>query len=128
VDAWYHSQSAAKHWGGDPDAYHDLHRFIDRSKAGSVTDVRHRALLHHAEGIDICIEVFGPTLTILREHGSIKVPVRQIAERHIPEDIGWLPTHADWLGDTPIKMWMSGSQRKTVPLSHLLLKAPGEAA
>jgi hypothetical protein len=128
VDAWYHARSAARKWGGSEETYLPLEQFIDSSKEGSVTDVRHRALLHHAEGVRICLRVFGPTLTVPRERGSIEVPVRQIAERHILEDIGWLPTFSQYVEGLPIKMWMSGSQRRTVPLSHLLLKAPGEAA
>jgi hypothetical protein len=115
-----HAKSAARKWGGDAEQYYDLERFIDCSKEGSVADVRHRALLHHSEGIGICIERFGPTLTIERVHGVLQVPVRQIAERHILEDIGWIPSHKDWLGDTPIKGWMSGSQRRELPLSHIL--------
>lgn len=119
-DAWFHAQSAARKWGGDAKSYHELERFIDCSKEGSVGDVRHRALLHHTEGIGVCMEVFGPTLDIPRTHGTLKVPVRQIAERHILEDIGWLPTHADWIRGLAINPWMSGAQRKMLPLSHIL--------
>ena len=128
MDAWYHAKSAAKEWGGDPAVYLELEQFIDQSKEGSVGDVRHRALFHHTEGVRVCLRVFGATLEVPRTHGVIQVPVRRIAERHILEDIGWLPSHKDWLGDTPIRPWMSGSQRKEIPLSHLLLRAPGEAA
>lgn len=128
MDAWHHAQSAARAFGGDPDLYYPIERFIDQSKEGSVGDVRHRALLHHTEGIRIVIEVFGSTLAVPRTNGVVRVPLRRIAERHILEDVGWLPSHKDWLGDTPIRAWMSGSQRKQVPLSHLLLRAPGEAA
>jgi hypothetical protein len=115
-----HAKSAARHFGGDAEQYYELENFIDSSKSGSVGDVRHRALLHHTEGIAVCIRVFGPTLTIERTHGVLQVPVRQIAERHILEDIGWIPSHKDWLGETPIKRWMSGSQRRELPLSHIL--------
>lgn len=120
MDAWMHAQSAARKWGGDADSYYELERFLDSSKEGSIGDVRHRALLHHTEGVAICIEVFGATLTIPRSQGVIHIPVRQVAERHILEDVGWLPSHKDWLGDTPIRPWMSGSQRKQLPLSHIL--------
>jgi hypothetical protein len=52
--------------------------------------------------------------------GFVEVPVRLIAEQHILEDLGWLPSPADYLDGMPIKPWMSGAQRKTLPLSHLL--------
>lgn len=128
MDAWNHALSAARAFGGDADTYWPLERFLDQSKEGSVGDIRHRALLHHTEGVRICLEVFGSTLTVPRTHGVVQVPVRRIAERHILEDVGWLPSHKDWLDGTPIRPWMSGSQRKQIPLSHLLLKAPGETA
>ena len=58
--------------------------------------------------------------------GRKQIPVRLIAERHILEDLGWLPTPADYIGGMPIKPWMSGKQTKTVPLATLNLT--GEAS
>ncbi len=116
MNSWFHSQSSAKKWGGTPDDYLPIHTFIDSSKR-TLGDVRHRALYHHTEGVFLCERIFGAAITI----GHSKVPVRLIAERHILEDLGWLPTPADYLNGLPLKPWMSGSQRKELPLSHLLL-------
>jgi hypothetical protein len=119
VNSWNHAQSAARKWGGAPDDYIAIEEFIDSSKK-IIGDVRHRSLYHHTAGAWLCQEIFGRTITVTREHGQIQIPVRLIAERHILEDLGWLPSPADYIVGMPIKKWMSGAQRKDVPLSHLL--------
>lgn len=114
-----HAQSAARKWGGTPEDYIAVEEFLDSSKM-VIGDVRHRSLYHHTTGVWLCQQIFGRTITVVREHGSIQVPVRMIAERHVLEDLGWLPSPADYIDGMPIKPWMSGAQRKEVPLSHLL--------
>lgn len=123
MNSWNHAQSAARKWGGTPEDYIAVEEFIDSSKK-IIGDVRHRSLYHHTAGIWVCQEIFGRVLTITRHHNTIEVPVRLIAERHVLEDLGWLPTPADYIGGMPIKPWMSGSQRKELPLSHLLGGTP----
>lgn len=72
-------------------------------------------------------EKFGPTISVTKPSGKVvQVPTRLVAERHIIEDLGWLPSPADYLKNTPVERWMSGSQRKEVPLSTLLLNQPSE--
>lgn len=121
MNSWNHAVSAARKWGGEPDTYVEIEEFIDSSKR-IIGDVRHRSLYHHTEGIWLCQRIFGRVLEIPRAVGDgvIQVPVRLIAERHVLEDLGWLPSPADYIGGMPIKPWMSGSQRKELPLSHLL--------
>ena len=119
INSWHHAVSAARKWGGTPEDYIEIEEFIDSSKK-ILGDVRHRAVYHHTEGVWLCQRIFGRVLTVQREHGTIEVPVRLVAERHILEDLGWLPSPADYLKGTPIEPWMSGSQRKELPLSHLL--------
>ncbi|MGC9439276.1 DUF6915 family protein [Streptomyces sp. WG5] len=125
MNSWNHAQSAARKWGGVPEDYIEIEEFIDSSKV-SIGDVRHRALYHHTEGVWLCQRIFGRTITVAKKngHGTVEVPVRLIAERHIQEDLGWLPSPADYLKNTPVEKWMSGSQRKEVPLSTLLLDQP----
>ncbi len=119
MNSWQHAQSAARKWGGKPEDYLDIEEFIDSSKQ-VIGDVRHRSLYHHTMGVYLCQRVFGDTVTVEKTHNAVQIPVRMIAERHILEDIGWLPSPADYLDGMPIKAWMSGAQRKEVPLSHLL--------
>lgn len=121
MNSWNHAQSAVRKWGGTPEHYIDIEEFIDSSKQ-VVGDVRHRSMYHHTTGVWLCQRIFGRVLEIPRASGDgvIQVPVRLIAERHILEDLGWLPSPADYINGMPIKPWMSGAQRKELPLSHLL--------
>jgi len=117
MDAYFHAQSASKKWGGTPHDFLAVEEFIDSSKV-VLGDVRHRAIYHHTLGVLLCQRIFGPTITV----GRFQVPTKQIAERHIIEDLGWLPTPADYLKDMPVHQWFSGSRRKTMPLSTLGIK------
>lgn len=119
MNSWNHAQSAARKWGGAPEDYLPIHEFIDSSKQ-VIGDVRHRSLYHHTMGVYLCQKIFGDTLAVRKEHSIVRVPVRLVAERHIIEDLGWLPSPADYISGMAIKPWMSGAQRKDVPLSHLL--------
>ncbi len=117
MNSWHHAQSAAKKWGGEPETFIEIEEFIDSSKK-IIGDVRHRSMYHHTAGVWLCQEIFGRTIAV-GERG-ILVPVRLIAERHILEDLGWLPSPKDYIDGMVIKSWMSGAQRKELPLSHLL--------
>ena len=127
MNSYRHAQSSAKKWGGETEDYLPLHEFIDSSKM-TLGDVRHRALYHHTLGVWLCQRIFGPTLKITRKYGSrggsIKVPTRLVAERHIIEDLGFIPTPQDYLRDTPIATWMSGARRSEVNMAELLLTQP----
>lgn len=94
-----------------------MEEFIDSSKQ-VIGDVRHRSLYHHTLGVWLCQEIFGRTIQV--GDRGIEVPVRLVAEQHIIEDLGWLPSPADYIKGMPIEKWMSGSQRKEVPLSTIL--------
>lgn len=123
MNSWFHAQSAARKWGGKPEDYLPIEEFIDSSKK-VIGDVRHRMMYHHTLGVFLCQDVFGPTLQV-GEHKV--VPVRLIAERHIIEDLGWLPSPADYIKDMPIATWMSGAKKTQVALSMLGLKAKEES-
>jgi hypothetical protein len=119
MNSWYHAKSCAGKWGGEPEDYLAIHEFIDSSKQ-VIGDVRHRSLYHHTMGVFLCERIFGKTITVRGK----QIPVRLIAERHILEDLGWLPSPADYINGMPIHTWMSGAQRKELPLSHLLKGDP----
>ena len=126
MNSYNHAVSAARKWGGSPEDYIKIEEFIDSSKE-ILGDVRHRSMYHHTAGVWLCQRVFGRTVSVAKTngHGTVEVPVRLIAERHVIEDLGWLPSPADYIKGMPIEPWMSGSQRKELPLSHLL---KGDAA
>jgi hypothetical protein len=113
VNSWYHAVSASHKYGGTPEDYLPIEEFIDSSKQ-VIGDSRHRSVYHHTLGVFLCQTIFGKTLTIEKSHKTIQVPVREIAERHIIEDLGWLPSPADYIKGMPLEKWMSGAVRKEV--------------
>lgn len=117
MNSWYHAVSAARKWGGAPEEYAEIEEFIDSSKV-TIGDVRHRSMYHHTTGVWLCQRIFGRTIAVGER--KIEVPVRLIAERHILEDLGWLPSPKDYIDGMPIRPWMSGAQLKELPLTHLL--------
>lgn len=125
MNSWFHARSAARKWGGTPEDYLPIEEFIDSSKQ-VIGDVRHRSVYHHTLGVFLCQKIFGPTLDLALENGIRRIPVREIAERHIIEDLGWLPSPTDYIKGMPIETWMSGSRRRVVPLAQLLLTVPEE--
>lgn len=106
--------------------YLPIEEFIDSSKK-ILGDVRHRSIYHHTEGVWLVQHIFGNTIDVPKGDRIVKVPTRLIAERHILEDLGWLPSPADYIKGMPVEGWMSGSKRKEVPLATLLLNQPGAA-
>lgn len=99
---WIHAKSSARKYGGQPDDYLDIHNFMDSSKA-TMADVRHRAILHSAFGCFLAEKVFG----VVRTNSDDKeYSVRDIAEQHILEDMGHIPTVQDWLEGLEVQEWM----------------------
>jgi hypothetical protein len=68
----------------------------------------HRALRHHAEGIFLGERLFGVTLTL--STGKL-IPTRWIGERHVLEDLGRIPSFADWARTIRPEPWMSPTIR-----------------
>lgn len=89
---YYHALSSVRKWGGVVEDYLDLHQWFDQSKS-ILADPRHRALRHHAEGIFMLENLFGATL--INADGKT-VPTRLVGEQHVIEDLGLIPSFADW--------------------------------
>jgi hypothetical protein len=104
---YHHALSSVKKWGGCVEDYQPIHDWFDASKA-HMADFRHRALRHHSEGIFESERVFGTT--IINSDGRV-VPVRYIGEQHVKEDLGKIPTLADWLMNIKPERWMLGRNR-----------------
>lgn len=119
MNSWMHAKSSAKKWGGPPEIYLPVHEFLDSSKK-VIGDPRHRSLYHHTAGVWLAQDLFGVTLKVPKKYNEIQVPTRLVAEQHILEDLGWLPSPADYIKGMLLEPWMSGSKRKEVPLSHIL--------
>jgi hypothetical protein len=108
MNSYYHAKISAKKHGGVPEDYQALHDFIDSSKS-SLADVRHRALLHNSWGVFLCERLFGTA--IVNTQGKT-VPVRLLAEEHIQDDLGFIPTVEHWLAEMPVQIWMGGTGKK----------------
>jgi hypothetical protein len=103
-----HSDRAAKKFGGRREDYAEIDEFLDISKSAHA-DMRHRALLHHSMGPYICERVFGRTIT---NSDGKEVSVRDIAELHILEDLGRIPSFSEWCELMPLESWMGNPVSK----------------
>lgn len=90
---YFHALSSAKKWGGSAKDYIAIHDWFDETKQYT-GDWTHRALRHHSVGVQWAIEKFGHTIV----NADLKVvPVKMIAEQHVEEDCGFIPTPQDYL-------------------------------
>jgi Domain of unknown function (DUF6915) len=109
---YHHALSSVRKWGGHESDYLDIHNWFDDTKA-HFADARHRAMRHHSEGIFLMESIFGVTLT---NANGREIPTRWVGEQHVYEDLGRIPTMADWLEHLRPQGWMLRSQ----PLSKRL--------
>lgn len=118
--SYRHAEASARKFGGTPEDYLKIHEFIDSTKR-SFGDIRHRSIFHNTNGPWVCQEVFGVFIEIVTKSGKKrKVAVREIAENHIIEDLGCIPTLDDWLCNMSCKAWMGGKQNKVMSKDALL--------
>ena len=109
---YHHALSSAKKFGGRPEDYTALHDWFDETKQYT-GDFTHRALRHHSAGIQWAVEKFGHALTNSSGH---TIPVKMIAEQHVTEDCGFIPTPKDYLNlltKSP-ERWMLSVGKKSV--------------
>jgi hypothetical protein len=103
-----HGRIHAQKYGGCPDDYADIDDFIDSTKS-CVPDVRHRAILHSSFGCFLVEQLFGRTRT---NSSGVEYSPRDIAEDHIIQDLGFIPTVEKYLNCMSIEPWMSGTAKK----------------
>jgi hypothetical protein len=118
---WLHAKISAKKFGGVPEDYIDIHEFLDSSKAAHA-DMRHRAVLHNAFGIYLAAQVFGTMeqqsdgswkrMPYIRNSAGELVQVRDVAEQHVLDDLGKIPSVGDYLQHMTLEPWMGGPIRK----------------
>lgn len=105
---WMHAKKSAEKFGGQPEDYLPIHNFLDESKA-HFADMRHRALMHSSFGIYLAERVFG--VNVKNSDGRF-VSVRDVAEKHVIEDMGRIPSVQDYLQHLPMLPWLGGPKRK----------------
>lgn len=101
---YIHAKSSAKKFGGNAEDYIDIHDFMDSSKS-AMSDNRHRAVFHSSFGCFVVEKMFG---TVRKNSDNKDYSPRDVAEQHIVEDLGFIPTLSDYLGEMEIKPWMCG--------------------
>lgn len=104
-----HAKNSARKFGGTPDAYLPIHRFLDSSKS-AIADNRHRCLTHNSWFLSVVLEaVFGETI---RNSEGREVSVREIGEQHVLEDYGmkFIPAASDFLAEIEWKPWMDNGR------------------
>lgn len=104
---YHHSLSSVRKWGGTVDDYLAIHSWFDASKA-ITAGFGHRALRHHAEGIFMAETIFGSTITL--SFGRV-IPTRWVGEQHVIEDLGFIPSFADWAKCIRPEPWMGRARR-----------------
>ena len=116
MQSYKHAEASARHFGGKPEDYLPIHEYIDQFK-DSFGDVRHRAFLHNTKGPWVCQDVFGRTIT---NSDGKKIIVRDIAENHITEDLGCIPSPGDWAACMNCVTWMGGKRNKFIGREEML--------
>lgn len=109
-----HARNSARKHGGNPEDYIDIHEWFDQTKA-HVADMRHRAVLHNSFGIYLCAQQFGRT----RVNSDGKTyDVRDIAEDHVLEDLGRIPSLYECLAGMRLSDVLGARQRKAYRMSY----------
>lgn len=103
-----HGYVSTKRFGGNPEDYQEIHDFMDHTKQ-NVPDVRHRMLLHNSWGIYLAERVFG---TYITNSSGTEVSVRDVAEQHVLDDLGFIPTLEKCLESMTLEKWMGGPKVK----------------
>ena len=110
--AMIHARSSARRWGGKAEDYLAIHERMDSTKSAHA-EVTHRCVFHSAFGIYIIEEIFGRTLT---NSDGKEVFVRDVAEQHVLEDLGCIPSLSDWLREMPCQPWMAGARTRPIKI------------
>ena len=87
-----HAQISRKTYGGSWQDYIEIHNFLDSSKA-TCAHFKHRFLLHHREGIELGVRIFGETLT---NSDNRQIETRRLLTEHLIEDLGSIASVEDW--------------------------------
>lgn len=96
MNVWKHSLLSAYKFGGKPEEYFEIHKFLDASEL-FYPHIKHQILLHNTYGIKLCIRLFGDYIV---NTAGITVLVSDIAASHCKEDLsGRVPTLNDWFKD-----------------------------
>lgn len=90
-----HALLHVRDYGGRPEDYVEIDEFLGSSKPYGGNHPDHRAILHNTFGVDLCVRLFGETIT---NSNGVAVNVRDVAIDHIQQDCdGRVPSVKLWL-------------------------------
>lgn len=107
-----HAKNSARKFGGKPEDFLPLHDLMDSSKSAHAT-MRHRAIFHSAFGIYLVEKILGHELTL---SDGTTVPTRSVAEQHVIEDLGRIPSLDEWLQAMDPQPWMFGGSMRNLEI------------
>ena len=110
--AYRHAESSARRFGGRAADYVAIHEKMDSTKSAHA-EVKHRVIFHSAFGIYLVEELFGRV--IVNADGR-EVCVRDVAEQHVLEDLGFIPSLDDWLRHLEVDPWMMGLRTRRIEI------------
>jgi hypothetical protein len=146
-DPLHHAQSSVNKWGGVLEDYLGVHHWFDEPKGWICDfrsrAIRHHAEgiaeAIKVLGSTITLSTCGRCGALRGDHydadplasrremplaegfdhvAQVKlIPTRWVAEQHVKEDLGRIPTAAQWLSRIEVEAWMV---RGAVPLSQIL--------
>ena len=99
-----HARASARKYGGKPEDYIKIHEEFDSSKIAHAS-MKNRCIFHSAFGCYLIARIYGDF--IINSDGH-QVSVRDIAEDHIIQDLGFIPSLDGWLKHMEMKTWMGG--------------------
>jgi len=107
-----HARSSARKFGGKPEEYMAIHNQMDEPKSVHAS-MKFRVIFHSAYGIWLIEKLFGHSFT--NSDGRL-VAVRDVAEQHIIEDLGRIPSLDEYLAEMNIKPWMAGIKKVKIDI------------
>lgn len=123
---WIHARISAHKFGGKPEDYIEIHNWFDQTKA-HIPDSRHRLVLHNSFGIYLAEQQFGTIiqkedgtfmkLPVIKNSEGKDISVRDIAEQHVIDDLGHIPTLDECIGEVTLPEQING-KLKAIKLSN----------
>lgn len=114
-----HAKNSVRKFGGSIEDYLKIHHWFDDSKS-HMSDMRHRALKHHAAGIYECERVFGKSF--VNSEGKT-IYTRYVGEQHVIEDLGFIPSLEDWFENMEMQDWMMARDKRVIKIGKKLPKS-----
>lgn len=92
-------------YGGQPQDFASIHAWFDEPSSW-IDNYAFHAVRHHAQGIFVLEKKLGPILTLSNQR---QIPVRVVAEQHLLNDFGFIPSAKDWSDLLQPATWMGRS-------------------